>query len=338
MTIAIEVEVWRGAILESRHRFEAAAADAEGRSHLGTGDPRFVASFRSAAKPFQLLGLVERGHAERWGFSDEELAVMAASHTGSAYHRRLVSGILEKIGLTERHLACGFHEPIDPEALAESRAHPGSRSPLFNNCSGKHAGMLALAVAEGWPAEGYERADHPVQGLALRMISEVCGLTTEEIVTGTDHCGVVAFGVPILAMARGYARLASAMATGPARERALSRIRTAMISHPKAVGGEGRLSTRLMEAMNGKVVAKTGAEGLECMGVQKTGVGVALKCVDGSARAVGPAAVALLEHLGVVTEAERERLADARRPVLRNHAGREVGWLAAVVRAPSPTA
>jgi L-asparaginase II len=336
MTLRIEVQVRRGPILESRHLIEAALADPDGGVHAATGEPRMTTSFRSSAKPFQLLALVERGHAERWAFSDEEVAVMAASHTGSARHRRLVKGILDRIGLDESRLACGFHEPIDPESLAELRAHPELRSPLYNNCSGKHAGMLALACAEGWASEGYERPEHPVQQLALRSVAEVCGMRLEDVATGTDDCGVVVFGMPLASMARGYARLATARADGDARERALFRIRSAMMAHPQAVGGAARFSTRLMEACAGRIVAKGGAEGLECFGIPERGLGAALKARDGASRPLGPAAVALLDHLGVLSEAERERLAPSREPAFRNHSGREVGRLVTVLEVTRP--
>jgi L-asparaginase II len=335
MTVTLEVQVRRGAILESRHRVEAAVVDVEGRLHASTAEPRLATSFRSSAKPFQLLALVERGHADR--FSDEQIAIMAASHTGSAYHRRLVSEILERIELAPEHLACGFHEPIDNEALAEVRSHAELRSPLYNNCSGKHAGMLALARAEGWPVQGYERPEHMVQQSARRSVAEVCGVASEELLTGTDHCGVVVFGLPIASMARGYARLASATATGDARERALHRIRNAMITYPQAVGGATRFSTQLMEAGGGHFVSKGGAEGLECIGVPGQGVGVAVKVRDGAGRAIGPATLAFLEHLGMLSEAELERLSLARQPAVVNHVGREVGRLTAFVEALSPT-
>jgi L-asparaginase II len=327
MTLRIEVQAWRGPILESRHHVEAVVSDADGGVHASTDEPRLVTSFRSSAKPFQLLALIERGHAERWSFSDEEIAVMSASHTGSARHLELVRGILARIGLEPRHLACGFHEPIDPESLAELRAHPERRSPLYNNCSGKHAGMLALACAEGWPVEGYERPEHPVQQLALRSVADVCGLPIEEVATGTDDCGVVVFGLPLASMARGYARLAAATPNGEARQGALARIRDAMMAHPQAVGGAARFSTVLMEACPGRIVAKGGAEGLECFGLPERGLGAVLKARDGASRALGPAAVALLDHLDALSDAERERLGSSREPVLRNHAGREVGRL-----------
>ena len=149
MRALIEVVVRRGDIPESRHRVQAALSNPGGALEAETAEPHLITTFRSAAKPFQLLPLVERGHAERWRWSDEELAVMAASHTGSAYHVRQVTGILERLGLSPAHLACGYHEPLDPESRVLLAADPGARSPLYNNCSGKHAGMLCLALSEG---------------------------------------------------------------------------------------------------------------------------------------------------------------------------------------------
>jgi len=337
MTLTLAVQAFRGPILESRHECQAAVCDVEGRLHAGTDDPWLVTTFRSSAKPFQLLPLVERGHAERWGFDDEQVAVMAASHTGSPYHLRLVAGILERIGLDASHLACGFHDPMDPVSLAEVRVNPGLRSSMCNNCSGNHAGMLALARSEGWPIEGYEHADHPVQQLMRRIVADVCGVGADDLATATDDCGVVAFAAPLAVMARGYARFAAAAAGGETRERSLHRIRTAMSSYPQAAGGAGRSSTHLMEITRGRVIAKGGAEGLECMGIPGRGLGVAVKCVDGAGRAVAPAAIALLEHMGLLSESERSRLATLRAPVLRNHAGLEVGRLEAIVEALSPS-
>jgi len=335
MRLQIDVLVWRGAIPESRHRVQAAVCDPEGRLEAETEQADIVTTFRSAAKPFQLLALVERGHAERWRWSDEQLAIMAASHTGSRAHLELVSGILERLGLSDRHLACGFHEPADAGSLTHVRAHPEDRSPLYNNCSGKHAGMLCLALSEGWPVEGYERQDHPLQQLMRRNVAELCGVTPESLVVAVDGCSVSVFGLPLTGMARAYARLAAGEADGDARGRALNRIRGAMCAFPRAVAGEGRLSTLLMEATGGRLVAKGGAEGLECVGVPGRRLGIALKCEDGQARGIAPATLALLEQLGEITDGELKRLAASRRPVIHNHAGLEVGALEAVVKVPA---
>src|SRR5439155_8493380 len=212
MRLIVDVVVSRGAIAESRHcvrvvvcpiSTSGAATQAPG-ARNDTADP--VTSFRSAAKPFQLLPLVERGHAERWGWSDEQLAVMSASHTGSAYHAALVRGVLERIGCTEANLACGYHEPLDEASRAHLAAHPEDRTPIWNNCSGKHAGMLCLARSEQWPIAGYELAAHPVQQLMRRTVAEMCGMQPGELVVAIDGCSVSVFGLPLSAMAQAYAR------------------------------------------------------------------------------------------------------------------------------------
>lgn len=332
MSLEIEVVVWRGAIAESRHRIEAAVTGPDGALREATSDPGQVTTFRSAAKPFQLLPLVERGHAERFGFRDEELAIMAASHAGTPYHLALVRGILARLGLGEAELACGTHEPFDPEAAAAYRLHPEDRSPLYNNCSGKHAGMLALALAEGWPTAGYERADHPVQQLMKSTIAAVCGLKPDDLGVAVDGCNVSVFGLPLAAMARGYARLASAAAAGDARERALARIRSSMMAWPRAVSGEGRLNTLLMEWLPGRVVSKGGAEGLECVALAERGLGVAIKSEDGGARGSEPALLAWLEQMGVFEGAGLGPLEARRHPVIRNPSGTDVGRIEVEIR------
>ncbi len=325
----LDVRVTRGPILESRHHAHLAVVREDGGLVAEAGDPGLHTTFRSAAKPLQLLPLVERGHADRFEFSDEQLAVMAASHVGSAYHVELVRGILRRIGQPETRLACGYHKPVDAGSAALLRTHPERRSPVYNNCSGKHAGMLALCVAEGWPVEGYERAMHHVQRLMLRTVAEVCGVDPADVLVGVDGCSVSVFGMPLAAMARAYARLATARASDDPRERALARIRDAMRQYPVATGGEGRLSTSLMQATGGRLLAKGGAEGLECVGLPEQGLGLALKIEDGAARGVGPASVAALEALGALAPQELENLSEQRRPVVTNHAGLEVGRIEA---------
>lgn len=327
MRLQIEVVVRRGRIAESLHHIQAAVCDPAGRLTAGTAEAGLVTTLRSAAKPFQLLPLVERGHAERWRVTDEELAIMSGSHTGSPYHVGLVRGLLERFELTDRDLACGYHDPLDPESSAWLATHPAERSPIYNNCSAKHAGMLCLARSEGWPLEGYERASHPVQQLMRRTVAEVCGLTPEAVEVAVDGCGVSVFGMPLTAMARGYATFAAARPEGGDRARALDRIRGAMVRFPQAVGGKGRFSTALMEAGAGRWVAKGGAEGLECAGIPARSLGIAAKCVDGQSRGIAPAMIALLSQLGEIEPAELERLREMRRPVIRNHAGLEVGSL-----------
>ncbi|HTM57344.1 MAG TPA: asparaginase [Candidatus Udaeobacter sp.] len=336
MVLELDVIVWRGAILESRHRVQAVAADARGRSALSTPEPDLVTTFRSAAKPFQALPLVERGHLDRWNLSDEDLAVICASHTGSPEHVARVRGILGRIGQDESALACGYHDPLDPVSLEYVRSHPEARSPVYNNCSGKHAGMLCLALSEGWPVRGYERLDHPLQQLMRRTVGEACGMDPDSLGVAVDGCSVPVFALPLSAMARGYANLASARPEQGPRPRALDRIRRAMTSYPRMTGGAGRLSTDLMEAAPGKLCAKGGAEGLECLALTDSGLGIAVKSEDGNARPLGPAVLSVLDQLGALDGEALEKVAALRRPLVRNVVGLEVGRLEARVTPPLP--
>jgi L-asparaginase II len=336
MTLQAEVLVVRGAIAESRHRVQAVATNAAGVVRAATDDVSRPTSFRSAAKPFQLLPFVERGHAEALVVTDREIAIMTASHSGSRMHLDLVRGLLARIGLEPRHLACGYHDPMDAQSLEDLRLDPSLKSALYNNCSGKHAGMLAFCVAEGWPVEGYERPEHPLQQLLLRTVAECCGVDPATVQLGVDGCSLPVFGLPLTDMAVGYARFARAIARGgDRRAEALQRIGRAMSAHPVVVEGEGRLASDLMAATGGRIVAKSGAEGLLLVADPSREEGVAIKCEDGAMRALGPVSVGLLELLGTVTPAETGGLAAHRRTPVTNAAGAEVGYLEAHVSASS---
>jgi L-asparaginase II len=341
MRLQAEVIVLRGDIAESRHQVQSVAVDRAGTIAAATRDPDRVTSFRSAAKPFQLLPFVERGHADRLGWGERELAIMAASHSGSREHLALVRALLARIGLDASHLACGYHDPMDAESLADVRRDPSLQDALYNNCSGKHAGMLAFAQAEGWPVAGYERRDHPLQQLLLRTVAECCGVRPESVALGIDGCSVPVFGLPLVHMARGYARIAEAwMRTHPPdgfpgdlRARTLQRIAQAMTAHPVLVEGRGRLATDVMRATGGRVLAKSGAEGLLLLADSGQGLGIAVKCEDGAMRALGPATVETLLVLGTLRPGETEALAEHRRPPVHDAAGHVVGRLEAVVTA-----
>lgn len=336
MRLDIQVVAWRGTIPESRHRIQAVCADASGRIRAATAEPRLVTAFRSSAKPFQMLPLVERGHADRYGFDEPTLAVMAASHTGSRHHVALARGILERIGLDESHLACGYHEPQDAESLADVRRDPSLCSPIYNNCSGKHAGMLAMCLAEGWPTEGYEREGHPLQNLLHETVASVCDCAPGAVTLAVDGCSACVFGLTLLGMATGYARFAAAREDGTPRERALARIRAAMAAHPFVVGGHDRFDTQLVERTHGRMVSKVGAEGLECVATPEHGLGVVTKVEDGNLRAGGPATLAVLEHLDLLTSAEIAALAPLRRPAITNVRGLSAGVIEAEVRVLDP--
>lgn len=321
------VRVTRCDTVESMHRVHVAVADARGRLIGGCGDPGQAAFYRSAAKPFQALPLVEDGVVERFGFTEEELAVCCASHNAESKHLSLARSILARAGLDERALACGPHPSLRPQRARELWARGTRLGAVHNNCSGKHAGMLALAVARGWPPEGYLEPGHPVQRRMLAEIARWTGVAASKLVTGIDGCGVVTFALSLADMAASFARFTAAADAGdPA-----ARIVAAMTGHPFAVAGTGRTCTEVMERLGGRVFVKTGAEGVYCGGVRGRGVGFALKVEDGARRASDVALIRVLSDLGVAEPDDVSALTEGRIGVF-NTLGARVGRIETAFR------
>jgi L-asparaginase II len=311
--VPILVTVERGGTPESEHRVEGAVVDATGGVRAATERPDRVTFFRSSSKPFQALPLVERGHADALGLSERLIALTCASHNGEPMHVEGARAILAACGRTEADLECGFHYPRHEPTAEWLRAQPASaRTGVYNNCSGKHAGMVALAVREGWPVAGYTDRDHPVQRAGIAAIADACGVDAARLPIGVDGCSAANPAVSVLAMARGFARLAAARddasGEGGARERAMARVRTAMIAHPDMVAGTGRFDTALMRVTKGRLVTKTGAEAVQCVAIPALGLGLAVKVVDGTRRAVAPAVVGWLSALGLLSADEAREL------------------------------
>jgi len=277
--------------VESSHRVSAAVVDAAGRLLARSGDPALVTFWRSAAKPFQAMPMVEDGAADHFGFGLPELALACASHSSEPVHRDLAHGMLRKLRLSEEALACGPHPPLSPE-LAEQVIREGTRlTPVWSNCSGKHAGMLALALYNEWPTPGYQRLEHPVQERIVSEIERWTDVPADRLVLGVDGCTVVSFGLPLAAMALAYARFGVSTSPGAVR------LREAMSGHPELIAGAGRLETELGRALGGRVIAKVGADGIYCASLPAAGLGLALKVEDGDMRAAGPALLAVLRDL-----------------------------------------
>jgi L-asparaginase II len=334
------VEVWRGPIVESRHRGHIAAVEGGGKLVAYAGEPETVTYLRSSAKPFQAVPLLTSGAADRFGFEEAEIAVACGSHSGQDAHAETVARMLEKIGLDESFLKCGVHEPFDA-ATAEALRERGERpSVLRNNCSGKHTGMLALAVQLGAPPETYDHAEGPVQQSILRAISNFSGLPVGEIAVGTDGCGVPVFGMPVRAMALMYARLASPPEDFDSEtRRACERITAAMTGRPELVGGtRERFDTEVMRACAGRVVSKIGAEGVYTAGVMPCerwprGLGLAFKIEDGEdRRARSTIAIESLHQLGVLDEDAQKSLKPYASFPVKNHRGENVGEIRASFR------
>ncbi|MFL6231003.1 MAG: asparaginase [Pyrinomonadaceae bacterium] len=327
------VEVWRGTIVESRHRGHVVATDGDDHIVARLGEPETVTYLRSSGKPFQAIPLVASGAADRFGFTPQEIAIACGSHSGEPIHEATVAGMLRKTGLDESALKCGAHEPFSPEATAELRRRGEKPRVLQNNCSGKHAGMLALALHLGAPTETYDAPDNPVQRSILRAVAQFSGVAESEIVEGTDGCGVPVFGLSIRAMALMYARLVAPPPEFDAVTRtAAARIVAAMTGSPELVGGtRERLDTEMMRIARGSIISKIGAEGVYTVGVLPCagfprGLGLALKIEDGEDRRARPTVVIeSLRQLGALDSGALEELEPYSSFAVRNHRGDRVG-------------
>ena len=308
------VEATRGALVETRHRVHAAVVDPAGRLVAHAGDPGLVTYWRSGAKPFQALPLVTDGVVERFGITVPELAIACASHSSEPAHVQLVRDLLAKVGCSERDLLCGPHPPLS-ERVAQDYATRGVRlTAVYSNCSGKHAGMLALSRHHGWPVESYTRLEHPVQQRCLTEVSRWSGIPVERIGTAVDGCGVVCFAIPVRSMAGAYARLANAergMRNAELNDgvsfripHAAFRIVEAMLRHPELIAGVGRPCTDMMRAHPGRVVVKVGAGGVYCGLLTREGLGIALKVEDGHGPAAALAMATILAELGLRPQPE----------------------------------
>ncbi|HEX4932880.1 MAG TPA: asparaginase [Gemmatimonadaceae bacterium] len=315
----------RGPILESRHRVHAAIADSRGELIGSAGDPSVVTAWRSCAKPMQVASFVAAGVPDAVGWGDNELALACASHAGEPEHVAVAAQMLESIGLEEGDLACGPHEPLSKRGsklLRDSGLHP---TRLHNNCSGKHAAMLAHAVRAGDGALGYQRAEHAVQRAALASVAQWTGVPAHRVLVAVDGCGVTTFGLPLDAMAAAFARFAAAAERG---EEIPSRVLGAMRGRPFLVGGTDRFDTVILEETDGSVIAKVGAEGMHSVAVPSRGLGIAIKVEDGSQRAQHMAVIRLLQLLRVLPEELSGRLAAFARTPIVNTRGETVGELA----------
>ena len=331
-TPASLVEVWRGAIVESRHRGHLTAVASRGETIASLGFPETVTYLRSSGKPFQALPFIVSGAADRFGFTEQEIAIACGSHSGEPIHVDTVRSMLRKIGLDESALKCGVHEPFSVEVARELTRSQKPPSVLQNNCSGKHAAMLALALHLGAATESYDDCRNPVQQMIAKTFADFSGVPLQQIAVGVDGCGVPVFGVPVTAMALMYARLVAPESFNAGTRDACKRIIRAMIDFPEMVGGtKDRLDTELIKAGAGRLISKIGAEGVYTVGVLPStewpnGLGLALKIEDGDDhRARPPAVIEALRQLNVLAESELMALASYAPTIIRNRRGERVG-------------
>jgi L-asparaginase II len=332
LSYELDVAVTRGNAVESCHRVHAAVVDGADRVVGAAGDSGFVTYWRSCAKPFQVMPLIECGGFDACGWGDEELALACASHGGEPEHVAIVESMLASLGLEEGDLACGPHEPLSPRGARIARESGVRIKRTHNNCSGKHTAMLSLAKHNGWPINGYQRADHPVQQAMLNQVALWTGLRPSQIDVAIDGCGAAVFGLPLDRMARAYARLGSAASRG---EEIPARIISAMSRHPFLIGGTDRLDSIIIEETHGRVITKVGAEGVHSGVILDSGIGVAVKVEDGNPRAQHPALIRLLQELDALPDPLPPRLADVLRRPVKNSRGEVVGEIRVSAGAPA---
>ena len=329
MQSEILAQVIRGETVESIHRGHLIVVDGAGETLVSLGNPETVAFWRSSAKPFQAIPFLTSGAADRFGFSEQEIALACGSHSGERVHTETAARMLKKIDLSETDLRCGAHLPFD-EKRAEEMIRAGEKpTQLHNNCSGKHAAMLAICLDKNFDLQTYERIEHPLQREILQTVSLFTDIAVDEIKLGIDGCAAPNFAVPVAAMARAFARLvAPPEYFDEATKQACERIVKAMLDFPEMIGGTKRLDTMLMQAGEGKLISKIGAEGVYSAGVLPsadfpTGLGIAVKIEDGDdKRARAVVLIELLRQLGIF---DAETLREFSPLPIKNRRGETVG-------------
>lgn len=330
----ILARVFRGGILESMHRGSIAIVEPDSRCLARIGNPETNAFWRSAAKSFQFIPFLSNGFGNQ--LSKQEIALACASHSGEDYHVRAAAAILKKYGFSEADLQCGSQYPFDDDARLLLYKNGIKPTQLHNNCSGKHAVMLAFANRLGAPTSTYLSSDNQIQHEIVDSISRFTKVPRNDLQFGVDGCSAPNFALPISGMALAFANLVAPSVDFPEQIRvACNGIVEAQLRYPKYVGGNTRLDTKIMQALPGKIVSKIGAEGIWCAGIlpcekYPNGLGIALKIEDGDDQRARPVvAIEILRQLGIMTNESELALGEFSPSVLRNLRKKEVGFVKA---------
>ena len=323
----ILVEVWRGNLVESRHRAIAAVVDADGHVVKAWGDIEKPIYGRSSIKPLLAIPLVESGAADAFGLSEREIALACASHNGEKGHVDAVNAWLAKIGLDAEHLECGAHFPYHEASLHEMLRGGLTPTRAHNNCSGKHSGFLSTAVHLKEKTKGYINYEHSVQQRLLGILEQMCGQNLGDVPRGIDGCGIPTIAFPVGHHALGMAKMADTKGLSAARAAACTRILNAMSHEPWYVAGTGRFCTDVMKVTGTKAAIKTGAEGVYMGALPELGLGICLKVEDGNGRGAEVVMGQLLRHFGIIDASQAEQLKQSLTPTMKNWAGTAVGTI-----------
>jgi L-asparaginase II len=319
------VDVTRGNLVESRHRGSVSIIDADGGTVLSLGDVERHVFPRSAVKAIQALPLVESGIADKYGLTDQEIALACSSHSGEPEHVEVATSILAKAGRDRSCLECGVHWPMGEAATRLLAAQGEQPSALHNNCSGKHAGFVCLACGLDEDPKGYIRAEHRVQQAVKHSLEDVTGASHTEEEAAIDGCSIPTYAIPLPALAFGFAKFGTGTGLSQSTQAAARRIRKAVAQHPFMVAGTDRFDTKLMETLRERVFVKSGAEGVYCATLPELGYGIALKVDDGGPRAASAVMAALVLHFLPLNDQDRAAVEALAQPVLKNWNGIEVG-------------
>ena len=319
------IEVVRGPLVEAVHRVAAYAIDASGRPLLSLGTVDVPIYLRSAAKPFIAATALMAGAVERFGLDQREIAVMAASHSGEPFHVQAVRSILRKIGLDESALQCGADYPYDEAERDALQARGVARARIFHNCSGKHAGILALCRAIGSDTSTYMERENPAQQRILSFCASMSDDRFGDENLAVDGCGIPVYATTIQHAAQSYLRYATLSGISSEAAAALKTVRDAMIAYPEYMSGTGDFDAALIRAYNGRLVCKGGAEGVLAVALIEAQAALVVKIVDGNERARPPASIEALRAIGMMSDAQYEAMRGFAWPPVRNRAGRIVG-------------
>ncbi len=321
----VTVEVTRGKLVESRHRGLAVVVDGDGKVVYSAGAIETPTFPRSSCKAMQALPLVESGAADAYGFGQKELALACSSHSGEDEHAALAASMLKRAGRDESVLECGAHWSFEQKVLIHQARTLDKPSALHNNCSGKHAGFICACCHAGDDPRGYAGYEHPLQVEIRAVMADLTGTPLSRDNCGTDGCSIPTYAVPLVGLARGFAKMATGKGIGPQRAAAAKRLIEACMAEPFYVAGTGRFCTRLMQVAPGRIFAKTGAEGVFCAILPEKGLSLAVKCEDGSSRAAESMIAALLARYFDKHSAEHAALMGMANHAMHNWIGLHVG-------------
>jgi L-asparaginase II len=327
----VVIKIYRGNLIENLYRADVSIVKKTGDSIYLLGNEQKLTYWRSAAKPVQVLPVVYSGAYQKYGFTDQELAIMTASHNGEEKHIKLVYSILNKINLSESDLKCGICPPVHRPTADYLKKNGIEITPVYNPCSGKHVAQLSLCKYYGWSITDYYSVNHPVQQMILDVVGNISEYPKEKIYLGIDDCTVPVFGIPIKNMSNAYARIANWELLAKKYKQAARKVFSSMVNNPDIIGGTDRFDTDLMKISGGNLVAKSGADGVFCIGIrnekQKFGLGITIKMESGNMKFLPMAVIRILEQIKILSGEQVKKLKKYIPLDILNYRNEKIGYI-----------